>query len=152
MELSMPKNNVGEDLRRFNLSRDQILARLWEIANLDPEMTRGSASAQIKALSLIVAIEGLIANRLSDRRTASPQNKPAPPPVHAEFHTSASSRAHQHVESVDPQPPPAPTHQEDAPANRSQTASLLPRIPIDYFALDTSVPLSIKRNPFVRHR
>ncbi len=49
-----------EELRRLNLSRERVLARLWEIANLDPEMTRNSASAQIKALSMIVAIEGLI--------------------------------------------------------------------------------------------
>ena len=43
-----------EELRRLNQSREQVLARLWEIANLDPEMTRNSASAQIKALSMIV--------------------------------------------------------------------------------------------------
>ncbi len=142
-----------EELRRFNLSRDQILARLWEIANLDPEMTRGSASAQIKALSMIVAIEGLIPSRTPNGRcTASAQNKPAPPPIQAEFHTAAWSRTQHHVESVDPQPSPAPTHQEDARANRSQTASWLPLIPIDYFALDTRGPLSIKSNPFVRHR
>ena len=47
-------------LRRLNLGREQVLARLWEIANLSPEITRNSASAQIKALSMIVAIEGLI--------------------------------------------------------------------------------------------
>jgi hypothetical protein len=68
-----------EELRRFNLSRDQILARLWEIANLDPERTRGSASAQVKALSMIVAIEGLIPDRHSARRAVSAQNQPAPP-------------------------------------------------------------------------
>ena len=41
-----------EELRRLNQSREQVLARLWQIANLDPEMTRNSASAQIKALSI----------------------------------------------------------------------------------------------------
>ena len=49
-----------EEVRRLKLSRERVLARLWEIADLDPEMTRNSASAQIKALSMIVAIEGLI--------------------------------------------------------------------------------------------
>ena len=66
-----------EELRRLNQSREQVLARLWQIANLDPEMTRNSASAQIKALSMIVAIEGLI----SDRRTGSSEKKSASPPA-----------------------------------------------------------------------
>src|ERR1700691_2549996 len=30
-------------LRRLNLGREQVLARLWEIANLSPEITRNSA-------------------------------------------------------------------------------------------------------------
>jgi hypothetical protein len=30
----------AEGLRKLNLSRDQILARLWELANLSPEATR----------------------------------------------------------------------------------------------------------------
>src|ERR1700753_3643766 len=42
----------SEGLRRLNLGREQVLARLWEIANLSPEMTRGSVNAQIKALSM----------------------------------------------------------------------------------------------------
>jgi len=40
--------------------RDQILGRLWELANLSHEVTRGIIAGQIKALSMIVAIEGLI--------------------------------------------------------------------------------------------
>ena len=35
-----------EERRRVNLSRDRVLARLWQIADLDPEMTRNSASSQ----------------------------------------------------------------------------------------------------------
>ena len=50
----------AEGLRKLNLGRDQILARLWELANLNPEATRGSMAGQIKALAMIVAIEGLI--------------------------------------------------------------------------------------------
>ena len=58
-----------EELRRLNQSRERVLARLWEIADLDPEMTRNSASAQMKALAMIVAIEGLIpSNQRSPRR------------------------------------------------------------------------------------
>ena len=32
----------ADGLHRLNLERDQVLARLWEIANLSSEMTRGS--------------------------------------------------------------------------------------------------------------
>ncbi len=53
----------AEGLRKLNLGRDQILARLWELANLNPEATRGSMAGQIKALAMIVAIEGLIPSR-----------------------------------------------------------------------------------------
>jgi hypothetical protein len=33
----------AEGLRQLNLGRDQILVRLWELANLSPEATRGAA-------------------------------------------------------------------------------------------------------------
>jgi hypothetical protein len=103
----------AEELRRFNVGRDKVLARLWDIANLDPEMTRNSMSAQVKALSLIVAIEGLIPDRHSARRAVSAENKPAPPPVHPPFYVSEWMRTRQQGENVDPQPPSAPDHQED---------------------------------------
>jgi hypothetical protein len=74
-----------EEVPRLNQSRERVLARPWEIANLDPEMTRNSASAQIKALSMIVAIEGLI----PDHRAGSVQNKSVPPPVRPQTATSA---------------------------------------------------------------
>jgi hypothetical protein len=66
----------AEQLSRKNLVRDQVLVRLWEIANLSHELTRNSVTAQIKALSLIISIEGLI----PDRRAASAEKKPASPP------------------------------------------------------------------------
>jgi hypothetical protein len=71
-----------EEVRRLNLGRERALARLWEIADLDPERTRNSMSAQIKALSMIVAIEGLIPDRNNDRRAVSVQHKSVAPPVH----------------------------------------------------------------------
>jgi hypothetical protein len=49
-----------EEVRRMNLVREQVLTRLWKIANMDLERTRNSMSAQIRAVSTIVAIEGLI--------------------------------------------------------------------------------------------
>ena len=50
----------AQGLRKLNLSRDQILTRLWELATLSHEVTRGIIAGQIKALSMIIAIEGLI--------------------------------------------------------------------------------------------
>jgi hypothetical protein len=70
-----------EGLRKLNLSRDQVLARLWELANLSHEVTRGSIAGQIKAVSLIVAIEGLIPGRPSPSAT-----QPTAPPVEAQIY------------------------------------------------------------------
>ena len=177
----------AEGLRRLNLDREQVLARLWEIANLGPEMTRGSITGQVKALSMIIAIEGLI----PDRRAAAAQ-KSGPPPITAQIYQAEWLRNRQHGENVDPQPP-SPTAQEEAasepqsvpgwadgdplvsgptpgptpeptldvsessyfgaPLNPSPTASSAPRVPMaDYFAPDTRVPFSIKKNPFARRR
>jgi hypothetical protein len=98
-----------EELRRFNVSRGQVLARLWEIANLDPERARNGMSAQVKALSMIVAIEGLI----PDRRAVSAQNQPAPPLVHPPFYVAEWLRTKKDGESADPEPLPlAPERQE----------------------------------------
>ena len=65
----------AEGLRRLNIGREQVLARLWEIANLSPEMTRNSVTAQVKALTMIVAIEGLIP--ASPRRLRRAELRPA---------------------------------------------------------------------------
>jgi hypothetical protein len=77
----------ADGLRRLNLGRDQILARLWELATLSHEATRGIIAGQIKALTMIVAIEGLI----PDRRFSPPATQPAAPPVEAEWSGSANS-------------------------------------------------------------
>jgi hypothetical protein len=101
-----------EEQRRLNQGRERVLARLWEIADLDPDMTRNSMSAQIKALSMIVAIEGLIPNRNDDRRAGSAQNKSAPPPVHPPIDTAAWLREQQ-GKTTCPQPGPGPARDED---------------------------------------
>jgi hypothetical protein len=83
----MPKNNdrstghapaeqETDGLPGLNPSRDQILKRLWELANLSPEITRGSIAGQIKAMAMIVAIEGVIPDR---RRPANPIQSTAQP-------------------------------------------------------------------------
>ena len=79
-------------LRMLNLGRDQILARLWELATLSHEATRGTIAGQIKALSMIVAIEGLI----PDRRFSPPTTQPAASPVDPEISTPEWPRKQQH--------------------------------------------------------
>jgi hypothetical protein len=97
----------ADGLRRLNLDREQVLDRLWQIANLSPEMTRGSITGQVKALSMIVAM----LNFIPDRLAVSAENKSAPPPAPAQILTSAWR---QPATTIDPQPSPA--QQEDSPA------------------------------------
>ena len=67
----------AEQLRQQGIGRDRILARLWDLASLSPEMTRNSISGQIKALSMIVAIEGLIPDRRAAKKpSAEPSSMP----------------------------------------------------------------------------
>ena len=156
-----------EGLRKLNLGRDQVLARLWELANLSHEVTRGSIAGQIKAVSLIVAIEGLIPGRPSPSAT-----QPTAPPVEAQIYQAewlpnrqqdadpgdavvppeAQPAANQvpHPEQA-PQPTP-PIEQNPKPAN-----PLIPegrmRVPDAtggaYDAVpDTRQPFSIKKGRF----
>ena len=124
----------ADGLRKLNLGRDQILARLWELANLSHEVTRGSIAGQIKALAMIVAIEGLIPSGMNDRRvSSSAATQPAAPPVKAQTYSSAWLREQQH-QPVGEQPsnpiagtknpPAAPRvpHPEPAPEPTRQPA------------------------------
>ena len=77
-------------LRRLSPDREQVLNRLWEIANLSPEMTRGSVTGQVKALSIIVAME----NFIPDRRAVSSEKKSPTAPT-AEIYASAWRRGQQ---------------------------------------------------------
>jgi hypothetical protein len=128
-----------QELRRFNLSRDQILFRLWEIANMDPERTRNTMSAQVKAVSMIVAIEGMI----PDRRGVAAPSKPAPPPA-PEPPRRTSAQA---------EPTTGPSDLSQAafsvrPSNPSQTTPLVTTA--DYFSPNTRA--SSPTNPFSRSR
>jgi hypothetical protein len=109
---------AAERLHQQEQRREQVLDRLWEIANLAPEMTRGSITGQVKAISMIVAIEGLI----PDRRAGSTQNKPAPPLPQAEIYPAACparpSRpavglGRQQGETIDPPANPSVVGEED---------------------------------------
>ena len=123
----------AEGLRQLNLGRDQILARLWELANLSHEVTRGTIAGQIKALAMIVAIEGLIpSGTMNDRRLSPSGTQPAAPPIKAQIYTPewlrrqpqaavqepgdsiAAAEAQPAAPQVpDPEPPPPPRRNLD---------------------------------------
>jgi hypothetical protein len=111
----------AEGLRRLNIGRDQILNRLWELATLSHEATRGTITGQMKAMSMIVAIEGLI----PDRRH-SPSGTPfAAPSVKADIDPTAwlHEQPHQQhrppaarVSDLEPTPPPATKPADTTPS------------------------------------
>jgi hypothetical protein len=147
-----------------NPSREQVLDRLWELANLSPEMTRNSITGQVKAISLIIAME----NFIPDRRAVAAEKKSAPAPVNAQIYQSAWLRE-QKAATIDTQPPPGvpesepdPGSVEEAPpapvpsqptfAHRVPLADgRPPYVPLSNHVPDTRVPFSIKVNPF-KHR
>ena len=69
----------ADRLRKLNLGRDRILTRLWELAALSSEATRGSIAGQIKALSMIAAIEGFIPPTTA--ASPHPRRNPSPRPA-----------------------------------------------------------------------
>jgi hypothetical protein len=165
-----------EGLRKLNLGRDQVLTRLWELANLSHEVTRGIIAGQIKALSMIVAIEGLI----PDRRSSPPKTQPTAPPVQAEIYTAEWLRKQQQDEDPgdavapkeaqpvanqvpEPQHAPQPTPPLDrnhpSPANPLIEARMkVPEATGSIFdaALDTTMslrlPFSMQKGRFGKHR
>ena len=115
-------------LRNLNLGRDRILTRLWELAALSSEATRGSIAGQIKALSMISAIEGLI----PDRRLSPSATQPVATPRNAQIDDSGWRPKDQPAaaeQPADPLPQPRPSPSRPAsPSLRSPTmpANLTP--------------------------
>jgi hypothetical protein len=170
----------ADGLRKLNLGRDQILKRLWELATLSHEETRGSIAGQMKALSLIEAIEGLI----PDRRLSPSATQPEAQPVKADIYEAAWLGKQQHQPACEetsdpiaatepqptasqvPEPEPRPSLAAPAPATQPDLpAPLLPRgtnwVPqstgggLDAFrhaASSLTQPFSIKKGPFGRRR
>jgi hypothetical protein len=139
-----------EGLRRLNQSREQVLARLWEIANLDPEMTRNSASAQIKALSMIVAIEGLIPDRragLREQRGKATGPQPGPDPVRDQdgphFPDPPPGEAAEAPSDLSPTPGFDFAH----PSRPADTTPPVPQALVSASAPDNRVPSSIEKTP-----
>jgi hypothetical protein len=104
-----------ERQRRKEQRREQVLDRLWEIATMAPEMTRGSITGQVKAISMIVAIEGLIPARRAD----AAEKTSAPPLPQAEIYPvacppqPAGGLGEQEEKTIAPQPDPALAQEDD---------------------------------------
>jgi hypothetical protein len=146
-----------ENLRRLNQSRERVLKRLWEIADLDPETTRNSMSAQMKAIAMIVAIESLI----PDRRAGSAQNRSTP--THPQSDLAAWVREQQ-SKTAGPQPSPDLAPDEDGPdpgaaadlgttpgltqdSSDTISASSAKTTPVSASAPGNRVPSSIEKKP-----
>jgi hypothetical protein len=157
----------AEGQRRLNLDREKVLDRLWEIANLSPEMTRGSITGQVKAISMIVAMQNFIPDRRAVSRLAvSSEKKTAPASAQPQTYPAVGP-AWQQATTTDPQPSPAlgklaPGSAAEAPPNphpshstfaKRLTPSEAPPLYVPLFTSipDLGVPLPIK-NPFVRPR
>jgi hypothetical protein len=149
----------AEGLHQLNLDREQVLARLWEIANLSPEMTRGSITGQVKALSMIVAMQ----NFIPDRPTTSSGKKSPPAPVHPPQIYAAAWRDKK--EDSPAVPEPAPNSAAEAPLNPgpsesnfvnpfifSQAPPAAPHVPVCGSVPDLRLGFSIKKNPFTHPR
>ena len=154
-----PSRLAVDKHRRKEQRREQVLDRLWEIANLSPEMTRGSITGQVKALAMITAIEGLI----PDRRTVSAHNKSASAPVPPQIDTAVVRD-----EDVPSIPDPPPGAAADAPSVLDPVAGLtfnrsepgFPAHPVSSWemtpssphapvpAADNRAPSSIEEKPF----
>jgi hypothetical protein len=165
---SDPSRLAVEGLRPLNPSREQVLGRLWDFANMGPEVTRGSITGQVKAISMIVAIEGLI----PDRRAGSAEKNPAPPHTKANIYQSKWLRELQakisgpQPDPVDREDGPGISHAEPAPGSAADASpdpgestfadslSLSETESPSHaaFVRDTRVPFSIPKNPFARRR
>ncbi len=117
-----------EGLRKLNLGRDQVLARLWELANLSHEVTRGSIAGQIKAVSLIIAMEGLIPGR----GVSPSQTQPTAPTVKPEIYTPEWLGKQQHQ-------PVSPQAEDDGPGD-PVSGTKTPPEPAPELTKDTSFP------------
>jgi len=157
----------AEGLHQLKLDREQVLARLWEIANLSPEMTRGSITGQVKALSMIVAMQ----NFIPDRPTTSSEKKSPPAPIHPPQTYAAAWRDQKENPPVEPesapsspvQAPPNPGPSQSTFANPLSPSQAPPVAPYGPgfsfvpdargpFVPDTRIPFSIKKNPLARPR
>ena len=107
----LPRQAVGravEGRRRLSLDREQVLARLWEIAKLSPEMTRNSITGQVKALSMVIAMQNFIPDRKAVPEKKSPTTPAKPQIYEAQWLRKQRARTTEPLPSPVPPAPPAP--------------------------------------------
>jgi hypothetical protein len=147
----------ADGLRRLNLDREQVLARLWEIANLGPDMTRGSITGQVKAISMIVAMQNFIPDRLA----LSAEKKSAPAPAQQEDGPARPACPGVPWGVPEPAPrslgevPPDLGPSQSTFADRvspSEAARPTPYVPLFNSVPDLGVGFSMIKNPFVHPR
>jgi hypothetical protein len=156
----------ADRLHDLNLGRERILTRLWELAALSSEATRGSIAGQIKALSMIVAIEGFIpSGTKNDRRLSPSAAQPVATPRNAQTGDSgwrpkdqpASAPAEPVAPRV-PQPPLARDAGQLNPFVIPQPRNRVPAPTTSFFdiALDAinsvNLPYSAKLSQFAHSR
>jgi hypothetical protein len=98
----------SEGLRKLNVGRDQVLAHLWYLATLPPEVTRGNINGQLKATAMFAAFGGLF----PQAQAAQPQPSPAEPKVKAYIYESEWHRE-QREKEANQQSNPAVAQQEE---------------------------------------
>ncbi len=169
LAVELAAQRAMETQHRLDQTRERLLARLWEIAGLDSEKTRGNMSSQVKALSIIATIEGLI----PDRRAVSAPGKPAHPPVTADIYQAAWLGKQQELSptgqqaapepqsspgSADPPPAVSPTvdltGSTDFPSHSSpsETDPWAPRVPGADFVPPSRGPLALRMGAWKRRR
>ncbi len=122
---------------------------------------RRAASAQNKSAPPPITAQIYQAEWLRNRQHGENVD-PQPPSPHAQEEAASDPQsAPTWANGAPPVSAPTPDPTLDpgepsffgAPLNPSPTASSAPRVPMaDYFAPDTRVPFSLKKNPFARRR
>jgi hypothetical protein len=170
-----------EGLRQLNLDREQVLARLWEIANLSPDVTRGSITGQVKALSMIVAMQNFIPDRPAVASETKFPSAPIAPQIYAAACPPRPAVGRNKEEdspavpacpaspgvprSVPWKPEFAPNSAAEAPPNpgpsqstfvnpfrSSEAPPVAPYVPVGASVPDMRVGFSLKKNPFAHPR
>jgi hypothetical protein len=102
----------AEALRRLTQRREQVLDRLMELANMSPDLTRGSITGQVKAITMVVAIDGMISGR---RAGASVPQRASSPPDKTQIYAAEEWLAKQQEKAIQPEPSPALAQEEAEP-------------------------------------
>jgi hypothetical protein len=97
----------SEGLRKLNVGRDKLLAHLWHLATLPPEVTRGNINGQLKATAMFASFAGII----PEASAAHPEQ----PPVKVDIYHPPWF-IEQQAKNASQQSNPAVAQQEEEPA------------------------------------